>query len=118
MAIARQEVRLRKLPEIPPDARPDGVDARHESRALFGGEYPHLHEGLQKLYRDKTRPRETRERQRSVSLAVFNQPVNAADLVDLCVADGRKPLGQQIDLRTVAPPQRGLTMHDSIGQAS
>src|SRR5580704_11958576 len=118
MAVARQEVRLRKLPEIPPDARPHGVDARHESGALFGGEYAHLHEGLQKLNRYKTGPRETCEGQSSVSLAVLNQPVNTADLVDLRVADGRKPLGQQIDLRTVAPPQCGFAMHDSIRQAS
>ena len=117
MAVAREEFCLRKLREILPDARPDGIDTRHECRTFFGIENAHLDEGLEQLNRYEACPRETGERQCAVSLAVLDQPVNAADLVDLRVADCRKPPFQQVDLRAVAPPQRGLAMHDAIAEA-
>ena len=117
MAVARQKVCLRKLREISPDARPYGIDTRHECRAFFGTQNAHRYERLKQLNRYETRPCQTGERQRAVSLAVLDQPVNAADLVDLRVADCRKSLCQQVDLRAVAPPKRGLTMNDAIGEA-
>src|SRR5208337_1079409 len=110
MAVAREEVCLRKLREISPDARRDGIDARHECRLLFGIENAHLDQGLEQLNRYEARPRETGERQCAVSLAVLDQPVNAADLVDLRVVDCRNAPCQQVDLRAVASPQRGLAI--------
>ena len=58
------------------------------------------------------------ERQRAVALAVLDQPVDAADLVDLRVADRRQPLRQEVDLRPVLPPQRRLAMNDAVREAS
>jgi hypothetical protein len=116
VAVARQELGLRKSREILPDARSDGIDARHEGGEFFGIENAHLYKGLEQLNRDEARPRQTGERQCTVPLAVLDQPVNAADLVELRVADGRKTRGQDVDLGAVLPPQRGLAMHDAIGE--
>src|ERR1700733_9033889 len=116
VAVAYEEVCLRKLREILADARPDGIDTRHERCTLSGIEDAHLDERLEQLNCYEARPRETSKWQCAVSLAVLDQPVNAADFVDLRVADCRKPPCQQGDLRAVSPPQRGLAIYDAIGE--
>src|ERR1700691_3026471 len=56
VTVARQEVCLRKLREILPDARPYGIDARHECRGLVGVENAHLDQGLEHLNRYEAYP--------------------------------------------------------------
>jgi len=115
VAVAREEVRLRKLREVLPDPRAYRIDARHECRSLFGTENAHCDEGLNQLNRYETGPREAGERERAISLAILDQPVNAADLVDLRLPDRLKPACQQVDLRAVVSLQRGLAMYHAIG---
>ena len=61
MAVARQEVCLRKLCKILPDSRPDGIDARHERCHLPGIEYTYLDERLEQLNCDETCARQSGE---------------------------------------------------------
>ena len=98
------------------DARADGVDARHEGGVLLLAQHADRDEGLQQLHRDEAGARKSRKRQRAVALAVLEQPVDAADLVDLRVADHRQPLGEQVDLVPVAPPERPLAVNDAVGE--
>src|SRR5208337_5253579 len=92
MAVAREEVCLRKLREISPDARRDGIDARHECRLLFGIENAHLDQGLEQLNRYEARPRETGERQRAVSLAVRERSISFGSRGDPCCSRKCLPL--------------------------
>src|ERR1700722_16311209 len=102
--------------KIVADPRPHGVDARHEGGVLFRIENAYRDEGLKQLNGDEPCARQTREGQGAIALAVLDEPIDTADLVDLCVADGRHSLCEQINLFSITAPSRRFTMDDAIGE--
>src|SRR6202789_376711 len=117
VTVAREKFCLGELREVVPDAGTNGIATGHKGGGLFGMENAVLVEGAQWLNGDETRRGQTGKGQRAVTFAVFNQPVNAADLVDFRGVDGRQALGEQGGLGAIVPPQSGLTMHDAVGEA-
>ena len=76
-------------------------------------------EGLQQLHGDEARARETGEGQGPVALAVLEQPVDAADLVDFRIRRSPADAARANRfLRGRAATKRALAVDDAVGEAA